>query len=228
MKNLLLLSLFTLFTNLIYCQDIICQTHFFDTFVNIDIPGDIYVIDTTIKEIHMYMQKSNIDNTYYLVQKSLFNETNINGNLPYDDASLEEFYEEVIKGIIKAVPAKLSKKTSVKVNGLKSYQIEFVDPADNLIYSERFYLLNKNLYMFTIYNFQGLDTASLSRFFNSIQIQNIKNISQFRGHPLPFREQSLPYRIGYLIGDLFISIIIIGGIIWIIRRKKKYATYKAK
>ncbi len=219
MKKLLFLLFFlTVITRLIYCQNAAWQTYSLDSLMHINMPGDVIAMDTTTKDFQSHQIMSKFDNTIYIAQKSEFNNPNIDENLsplPYDNESLEKFYEDAIRGMIKTVPAIFSKKQAITVDGFNGYQIEFVDSLNNLICVNRLYLLNKHLYNLTIFNFQGLDTTDFNMFFNSIELHHKESISQFQG-------QSQAYRIGYLTGTYIIPIIIIVGvIIWLIKRKKK-------
>jgi hypothetical protein len=222
MKNLLLILVFTLFTSIAFSEDTVWLSYELDSNFLVDFPGEVFEIDTTIKGVHIYQLMSGTDSVIYIAQKSLFGELNIDENLsrlPYDDTSLEEFYESTIQGIKKTVPAIFSEKRPLTIDSFKGYQVEFVDSLDNLIFADRFVLLDKYLYKLTIIDYNGLNTELLNRFFDSIEILDGESISQFSGQPQT-------YRIGYVIGqNIFLIAIIIGVIVWMVRRIRKKTTY---
>ena len=96
----------------------------------------------------------------------------------------------------------------------KGYRLKFKDSVNNPTYEGELYLLNKHLYSFYYASTENFNKTEKDLFFNSIKINTNQKISQYLG-----KAQS--YRIGYVFGKYFFYILIFGGIIYFLIKKKK-------
>lgn len=223
MKNILLLLAIVLSCNSLFGQENEWNTYELDSIISIDMPGDVYEMDTIIKGEKIYQLTSSIENSIFMAQRMLFEKNGLDKNLsklPYDDESLEKTYDELISGITKAIPSKLKSKEKIEKNNFKGYCLLFVDSEEKPTFEYNLYLLDKYLYSFAYSNPASFNEIEKNEFINSIVINSKYEISQFNG-------TTPGYRLGYVSGKYFIYILgIIGIIIFvIIRKRRKKTTY---
>jgi len=217
MKNIILLLISVLSTNIISSQNQEWFSYDLDTIISIEMPGEAFELDTIAEGMRMYQIFSHTETATFLVQKTRFEKENQNedlSNLPYDLISLKKQYNEMIKGIAKGIPYELESKEMIERDKFKGYRLRFKDSANNPTYESEIYLLNKHLYSFYYVSTEDFNKSEKELFFNSIKINTDHKISQFLG-----KAQS--YRIGYVFGKFSFFILIFGGIVYFLIKKKK-------
>lgn len=219
MKQLILL------TFLLYITSVEAQENWLeyqlDSIITVSLPGEVYELDTIMENIEMYQIFSNLGNSTFVVQKTLFEKENQDektSNLPYDSESLNKQYQDVIRGIEGEISYTLVNTRQRKKDGFEGYQLLFEGDNSNINCEVRFYLLNKYLYTFFYLNEIDFDKLEQQRFYNSIQINTDYEISQFLGVSMLERRTKW-------ITKAILRILFWGGIIYLIsrvfNRKKK-------
>jgi|SaaInlLV_10m_DNA_1039704.scaffolds.fasta_scaffold46277_1 hypothetical protein len=217
MRKIILLLTLVLTTNILSAQNQEWLSYDLDSIISIEMPNDVFELDTIAQGMRMYQIYSHTENSTFIAQKALFEKENQNedlSKLPYDLKSLKEQYNGVINGISSGIPYELESKELIEKDKYKGYRLKFKDSLNNPTYEVEFYLLNKHLYSFFYVGLENFDTNEKDLFFNSIEINTDQKISQYLG-----KAQS--YRIGYVFGKYFFYILIFGVIIYFIARKKK-------
>lgn len=217
MRKIILLLTLVLTTNFLSAQNQEWLSYDLDSIISIEMPNDVFELDTIAQGIRMHQIYSHKENSTFIVQKALLEKENQNedlSKLPYDLKSLKEQYNGVIDGISSEIPYELESKELIEKDKYKGYRLKFKDSLNNPTYEVEFYLLNKHLYSFFYVSLENFDTNEKDLFFNSIRINTDQKISQYLG-------KSQSYRIGYVFGKYFFYILIFGVIIYFITRKKK-------
>ncbi len=217
MRKIILLLTLVLTTNIISSQNQEWLTYELDSIISIEMPNDVFELDTIAKGMRMYQIYSHTENSTFIAQKAFFEKENQNedlSKLPYDLKSLKEQYNGIIDGISSSIPFELESKELIEKEKFKGYRLKFKDSLNNPTYEVEFYLLNKHLYSFFYVGLENFDKNEKDLFFKSIKINADQKISQYLG-----KAQS--YRIGYVFGKYFFYILIFGVIIYFIVRKKK-------
>jgi hypothetical protein len=215
MKKSIVLVFAIINISLAFCHENTWQTYELENLLEIDLPGDVYEMDTAFDENDIYQFYSIIDSTTFLVQKALAEKEYVDENLstlPHDSISLTKFYQGAIKTMISNAPGKLKSQNIAYRNNYWGYKLEFADSLGNNVFVTEFYLLNQHLIFLTIVDLTGIDFVDEEYFFNSLQLFQTDAITQYYG-------QSRDYRIGYLLGKGLAFLAIVGVIVWLIIKK---------
>jgi hypothetical protein len=217
----LLLMLLHLIVNSVYSQEKNWITQKFDSTISVDMLGDVFEFDTVFDGIKTHQLYSEFESSSFFVQKFLFTKDNADNDfskLPYNDKSLDDTYQEVIKGFEATVPFKIITKEQIKKDTYKGYRVLFVDSLEKPIFEFHLFILNKYLYTFMYSNTDRFDEIEKNKFFNSINIGSDQEVNQYLG-------KSKEYKIGVIVGKLvfFFSILIAIIIAVIVRMKNKKA-----
>ena len=221
MRRIVLLLTLVLTINLLWSQNEEWYNYELDSIISIDLPGEVFELDTIVKGLGMYQMFSYTESSSFMVGRMHLEREDLDTNLsklPYDSESLNKFYEEWFQGFIKSMSYQLKSKDSIEKENLKGLKLKFMDSSGNPTGEGEFYLVNKCLYSFYYISETGFDEKEKELFFNSINIDTDRKISQFTGN-------SQSSRIGYILGEFSFYIIMILIIFFVIkknRRKPKY------
>lgn len=217
MRKIILLLTLVLTTNIISSQNQEWLTYELDSIISIEMPNDVFELDTIAHGMRMYQIYSHTENSTFIAQKALFEKENQNedlSKLPHNLESLKEQYIGLIDGISSSIPYELESKELIEKDNFKGYKLKFRDSLNNPTYEVEFYLLNKHLYSFFYVSLEEFNEIEKNHFYNSVTINSDQKISQYLG-------KAKSYRMGYLFGKIFFYILIIGGIIYFIRTRRK-------
>lgn len=95
MRKIILLFILALLTNISYSQNQEWLTYDLDSIISIEMPNEVFELDTIAQGMRMYQIFSHTENSSFIAQKALFEKENINealSKLPYDLKSLKEQY----------------------------------------------------------------------------------------------------------------------------------------
>lgn len=216
-KLLLVIILIFLISNQLTSQNQKWLTYDLDSIISIEMPYEVYKLDTIASGIKMYQLYSHSEHSTFLVQKMPLEEEKQNdalSKLPYDEISLKNYYNDIIKGIETSIPYKLESKKSIENVTFKGYQLRFIDSLNLPKYEVKLYILNKHLYSFFYTSIEHFEQKDKDTFLNSIRINTSYDVNQYDGKPPS-------YRAGYVFGKTFFYILIFGTILYFIFRKKK-------
>lgn len=211
-KKVILILTAVALTNLLISQTQDWFTYDVDSIISISMPNEVFEMDTTLKGVRIYQMSAHTGDATFVVQKGLIQEDAT--LLPHDLESLEEDYIELIDGMAKSMPFNLTSKKLTSRETFKGYHLESRDSLGNFVFEGEIYLLNKHLYSFFYSSLENFDKSEKDQFLNSLKINSDQNISQYLG-------KSRIYRIGYLIGNNLLTILIIGAIMYFLIRKRK-------
>lgn len=162
------------------------QTYDLDSIVYLDMPFDVYEVDTIINS-KKYYQITSIKNLsefvaqkHYLTSSFSREETM---NLPKDYKSLKKYYLYIIWTFDEISEFKLNDYKVIQKNNLKGFQIEFVNKNEILAQQMFMFLVNKKLYFFSYTNENGLNELDKNHFFKSINFNDTKHLEQYRPKP---------------------------------------------
>lgn len=217
MRKIILILTLVLTTNIISSQSSEWLTYELDSIISIEMPNDVFELDTIAQGMRMYQIYSHTENSTFIAQKALFEKENQNedlSKLPHNLESLKEQYTGLVDGISSSIPYELDSKELIEKDNFKGYKLKFKDSLNNPTYEVEFYLLNKHLYSFFYVGLENFDENEKDLLFKSIKINTDQKISQYLG-----KAQS--YRIGYVFGKFLFYALIIGLVIYYIRTRRK-------
>lgn len=217
MRKIILILTLVLSINTLSSQNQEWLYYDLDSIISIEMPGEVFELDTIAQGMRMYQIFSHTENSTFIVQKALLEKENENealSKLPYDLISLKEQYEELIEGIASSNPYQLESKELIEKETFKGYRLKFRDSLNNPTYEGEFYLLNKHLYSFYYVSVENFNKTEKDLFLNSININTDQEISQYLGKSQGFRN-------GFLFGKYFFYILIAGAVIYFLVRRKK-------
>lgn len=217
MRNIILLLAFLLSINILYSQDTEWTKYDLDSIISLDMPGDVFEMDSIINGIKMLQIFSRSENLAFVAQRALLEKNTKNGNLsrlPYDLKSLKEEYKGIMNGMIESIPYEYESKELIKKNGFTGYRLRFKNSMNDSIFEVEIYILNRYAYSFLFSGSKNLHENEKKLFFESIVINPNREVSQYLG-------KSKGYRVGYVFGKYFFYILLIAGIIYFVVRSKK-------
>lgn len=222
MKTLYII-LFTLITSGLTAQNSEMFSHKLDDLVSLNVPKNFVEKDTMVDGVKIRQIRFKTKTYHFIAQRVLFENEDQKeslSKLPYDYASLLDEYNRVVAQMRYRVPYYIKNKTIVEKEGFTGYNLKFENDVKTPTYEAEFYLLNKNLYTFFYASDTNFNDDVKTELFNSIKINSNQEISQYLGKPPK-------YRIGYVIATyFFLSLIIIGAVIYGIKTYRKKMGYK--
>lgn len=192
-----------------------------DKNLTVSLPQNYQITDTLSQRII----KVQVDNGLIYIAK-----TPDTGNFATNisnESGLNEYYQSLQKRIVNTSKGELLSSESIDLNKLKltkfSYKVNTGDESQ--IHDCLALFLNGNTYLIQLWHLEVMSNELIEtrdKLFASLKTSssfNLKNqLSEFQG-------KSLAYKTGYLLGEFFAPIIIIGilafFIFWIFKRKRK-------
>jgi len=222
MKKKILIVLLILTFSSTFSQDVDWYEFDLDSIITVDLPEkEIFELDTVMKGVPIYQMFNYIENSVFIAQKTELEQNDSNENLsslPYDLKSLNSYYQELSKGIVRTIPYKIDTIVEFKNKELFGYKLKFIDSLNSPVYEIDMFIINKHLYSFIYSNEVAFNQTEKKYFLNSFTIKDNTKINQFMG-------DSISYKIGYLLGNNIFLILIVGGVItYIVKWKKKSLT----
>ncbi len=168
------------------------NTYELDSIVSIDMPFDVYEIDTIQDFKKTYQIYSYKDSTHFLASKIYLGKTysNIESiTLPIDDQTLGEFYSNLTSILIEGTHYELKHSEPINYNHLQGYKLHFKKKGDTTTIQEaNFILVNKNFYSFIYTNSNGINKIDQKKFFDSINFSNSKELIQYPKRSFSFKK----------------------------------------
>ena len=158
------------------------QTYDLDSIVFLDMPFNVYELDTIIELKKYYKIYSNKDSSEFVAQKIYVGKSysNIETHpLPKDFESLKKYYLDFIWAFEEITEYKMQDYKLIQKNNLKGYEILFVNNEDILVQQIVLFLVNKNLYLFSYINENGINEFDKKTFFNNINFDDSVDLSQY-------------------------------------------------
>lgn len=159
----------------------------FDSIVSLEMPGDVFEIDSIFEYRKYYQIYSKNDSINFLVQKVDLEKKYINienVNLPKSKKELESFYIENAWILDDLTEGKLNDYSLINIDILTGLQLDFIN--NNKIVTTKIYLflINNNLYSFYHTNLGGIINSDSNLFFNSITFNDQYELKQYPGKSL--------------------------------------------
>lgn len=214
--RILLLTLFTLFLiNTSNAQTGQWSVYELDSRVSIELPGEVYEMDTVIKGESLYQLYSEAQGALFIAQIISY-EKDGEGRypgLPADTDGLEVFYQNVTKGIMNTTQNKLEAASTIDIKGLSGYELIFSFENNPTRISRM--LLVENKLISLVYNDElSFNTNVANMFFESLDIGDVESVNQYIG-------TSREFLLGELAGKLITYVFIIVFIIFVARSASK-------
>jgi hypothetical protein len=157
-------------------------TYDLDSIIFLDFPFDVYEIDSIIDSRKTYKLYSNNGSSSFIAQKFYFDEHSTNveiPSLPQDLKSLKTFYLDFIYTLSEISEYNMTEFESFKLEKLTGYKIKFRNEK-NILAQKMFLLyINKNFYIFSYTNSNGIKDNDGNIFFNSIRFDQDRELQQF-------------------------------------------------
>ncbi len=182
-----------------------------DSRVSIELPGEVYEMDTVIKGESLYQLYSEAQGALFIAQVISY-EMDSEGRypgLPSDTDDLEVFYQNVTKGIMNTTQNELAAASTIDIKGLSGYELilSFEEKPTRI---SRI-LLVENKLISLVYNDElNFNTNVANMFFESVDIADVQSVNQYIG-------TSQEFLLGELIGELIAYLFIIAVIIFAVR-----------
>jgi len=179
---------------------------------------EVLELDTIVKGIKIYQLFTTVENSTFLVQKSLIENHSKDDNLsklPHNIENLNKYYDGVVIGMTNNTSYDNVRENKITKNGFIGRKIVFSNSTKELKYESEVFVLNNYMYNFTYVNNIAFDQVEKDYFFKSMKINENKNVSQIKG-------KSTAYRRGYILGKLmFYVLLTVGTVILFIKLFKK-------
>ena len=202
MKLKLLLFLSFCFISKLNSQTKEWYNYKLDSIISLDMPYDVYEVDTIIDYNKIYQIYSEEKSARFIAQKMYVGKqySNIESlKLPINKKSLDLFYNEIINTLEVMIDGNFDYKKRIENYSIKGYEIGFSDNQGLNIHQIRLYYLNKYVYSFSYVDEKGIDKKDKDIFFDSISFNKELELLQY-----PKKSLSKKLLIGLLI-LLFIS-----------------------
>jgi len=178
MKNILLFSLLFIYSKNIISQDIDWYNYDFDSIVSLDMPFDVYEVDTLLYDKKYYQLISENSNRKFTAQKTVIEDFSF--QLPKTIKDLNELYIEFSWILEEMTGNKLVKSQATKTDDLYSYKLIFRNENEIDFHELRYVLINKTIYIFHYQNDKGIIESESDFFFNSIRFNKQELLVQYR------------------------------------------------
>lgn len=188
-----------------------------DALVTVTFPGEVTKKDTVVSNMPILSYSSLEGNAMYSIERIIIDssEDELN-NLPSDLESLDTFYKGFENGYKKSLLAmgfRPGSSNEFIINSYKGRQVSFSQNNLKAVES-RILILNEYVYTLTYFNQMDFNEQKKNAFFNSMVIDITKKPQQMLGKPQE-------YKWGYMFGQAVVYILVIGGVLYFIFRKKK-------
>ncbi|MBL4605655.1 MAG: hypothetical protein JKY02_08370 [Flavobacteriaceae bacterium] len=158
------------------------NTYDFDSIVAIDMPFEVYEIDSIIDNRRNYQIYSENDSSKFIAQKLYLGKVYSNVEsvpLPYDNNSLEKYYSDIIWMFTEGFKYDLNHTKPINKFNLKGYKLTFNDSNGLPVHETSFFIANKNFYSFSYINTNGLNEIERKKFFDSIIFDSEIELKQY-------------------------------------------------
>lgn len=211
MKIIALIPLFIIAFSFCHAQDAKWHPYEFDSLVSVSFPNDeVIEADTTINGRTIIRRFVWDGTTRYGAQK-----IRMTGLVQSSSSALDTPYQRLINGTISSnVPHKKVKKQKIVRDSYVGYRISYIDSLNRTNSTWEIYVLNDYFYTLLYIDFVNYDSLESVNFFRSIELNSDINAPQI----IPEKtEDTVAYKLGQLCG----AIILIGGLVFTLTRKKK-------
>ncbi|WP_139059146.1 hypothetical protein [Polaribacter reichenbachii] len=158
------------------------QTYDLDSIVYLDLPFDVYEIDSIIDNKRYYEIYSSNDSSSFVAQKFYFDATYADEEmptLPYNYESLKTFYLDLIWTFEEVSEYKMDDFNAFKLQNLTGYKVNFTDKNNVLVQQMILIYVNKNFYIFSYTDISGLKEVDKDEFFNNIHFDDTNGLKQY-------------------------------------------------
>lgn len=198
MNNRIVIALFIFFCKTSYSQNIEWNTYDFDSIVSVEMPFEVYELDTIEDNQKMYQIYSGNESSNFIAQKVYLGKVYSNVEavtLPYNDASLEKCYSKIINVFIEGFQYlddfkyNFESSKRIKKSDLKGQKIVFTNKKGLPVLEMDIFIVNKNIYSFTYRDTDGLREIERKKFLDSITFNNQIELKQYYEKPSLFNKK---------------------------------------
>lgn len=157
-------------------------TYDVDGFVSLKMPFDAYEIDTIVNQKKYYELSSSFKTCNFVAQKFYLapKKNDISEiTLPNTYDNLKSFYLDFIWSLEEVSTYTLDDFSIYKNNKLTGYRVFFKDSTKTLVQQINLIYVNKNLYLFSYTDVNGLQNKDQQKFFNNIFFDDKKELIQY-------------------------------------------------
>lgn len=153
-----------------------------DEYVSLKMPFDVYEVDTIVNQKKYYELSSSYNTCHFVAQKFYLapNKNDISEiTLPNNYDNLKTFYLDFIWSLEEVSTYKLDDFSIFKNNKLTGYKVSFKDSTETLVQQIDLIYVNKNLYLFSYTDDNGLQNKEQQFFFKNILFNDDKELLQY-------------------------------------------------
>ena len=166
-----------------YAQDDEWYLYDIDSIVSVGFPGEVYELDTIVKEGRKISLEAISDSGRFLVQKLLLDQKAFDLKLltiPKDKHSLEQLYSNTIAIVLELDKIDFKSRETFEKNGLIGRKTYFEKKGDDVAIMETDLIyVNKSIYLFSYSNLNGVDTEEKREFFDNIRFNQDLELEQY-------------------------------------------------
>lgn len=165
-----------------YSQEDEWNNYDLDSIASIDMPFEVYEIDTIIDYNKVYQMYSEKKTAKFIAKKIYVGKrySNIETlKLPNNKKGLNKFYFQIIDFFDQIIKTDFEYKKKIKKNGLEGYEISYVNKEKTKVHQIQLFYINKNLYIFSYIKENGLSELDRNIFFDSIFFDDQKELLQY-------------------------------------------------
>ncbi|MFD2565803.1 hypothetical protein [Pseudotenacibaculum haliotis] len=193
-----------------FSQDIEWSTYDFDSIVYLDMPNEVYEMDTIINNQKLYQIFSKNDSVEFVAQKILLGKMSSNGEVirpPDDIKSLNKLYSDLIWVFTEPYEQYFGSSKEIIKNDLKGFKLTFKNDNEKIVIEVDLFIVNKSFYTFSYSNLNGLNEADRDLFFNSINFDSKQELKQYHKSPSVFNKYTALTLVTLLLLSFFFSLI---------------------
>ncbi len=183
------------------------STYDFDSIVTIDMPFEVYEIDTIQDNQKIYQIYSNSDSLEFRVQKLYLGKVYSNVEtiaLPHNENSLEKLYSEMIWVASEITQYDLHYSKPINKFNLRGHKLVFNNSKGLPVHEMNTFVVNKNIYSFSYINTNGLNEIEKNLFFDSIIFDSKSELKQYYSQPYFISKKALLIIFLFLLVSFFL------------------------
>ena len=209
MKFKIAIALLISFYKVSFSQNIEWNYYDFDSVVSVEMPFEVYEIDTIQDNKKMYQIYSNSNSIEFRVQKLYLGKlySNVEAiKLPHDEDSLEKYYAEMIWVITEMIQSELGLSKRIEKFNLKGHKLVFNNDKGLPVHEIDLFNVNKNIYSFYYSDTNGLKESERKRFFDSVTFNNKISLKQYNEKPSLFNKKIIAILLSLLLVSFILRV----------------------
>lgn len=186
MKIKIALLFIIVFCKVSFSQNKEWATYDVDSIVAVDMPFEVFEMDTITGNHKIYEMYSGNDSLEFIVRKMQLDwvqPTIETIQLPHNKENLDKFYSDFIWLVTEPFEVNFNSSKAVFKNNLKGFTLRFNDDEGTPVTEAAVFLVGKSFYVFSYKNIYGIREDERNLFFNSIIFNEEIELKQYHKKP---------------------------------------------